>query len=187
MPYTVNENYRLKKLAKLAREYKSILDIGCAQSPNPFLNNTYVTGLDLNSMQCPSNYSQHLVGTVESIIKSAEKYDAIVAGELIEHIEKPIDFLRGCAHLLSDNGAIILSTPNPHSPIETLLTLTLNKKYFYTREHITLYPQRWLIRMLEIAGFKNVKLYSGGFPFPKIGLIPCPRFFCHQTIAIAYK
>ncbi|NMP32064.1 class I SAM-dependent methyltransferase [Thalassotalea sp. M1531] len=188
MPYTVNEDYRTKKIARLAREYNSVLDVGCAQSPNLFLSNKVVTGLDLNDMMLPSNYHTHIVGRIEDLLVGENRlFDAIIAGELIEHLLDPISFLKNCYSLLKPDGAIILSTPNPHSIIETILTTTLNRKYFYTKDHVMLFPQRWLVRMLEISGFKNVKLHSGGFPIPAIGLIPCPRFFCHQTIAIAYK
>jgi len=50
-----------------------------------------------------------------------------------------------------------------------------------------LYPQRWLIKMMEISGFKDIKLYSGGMIFPFFSLIPFPRPWCYQTIATGKK
>lgn len=187
MPITVNENYRLKLLAKKVTSCESILDIGCAQQPNEYLNNKLVTGLDLNRAEMPDNYSFFYEGSLESIIEKNKTFDGIVAGEILEHLHNPIDFLKQCHHALKPGGILALSTPNPHSPIETFLNITLNKNYFYTKDHVMLFPQRWLIRMLEISGFSNVRLFSGGFPIPSVGLVPCPRFLCHQTIAIASK
>lgn len=187
MPITFNENYRLKKLANLVSHCESILDIGCAQYPNIFLSNTNVTGLDICNAEMPSNYTNFIQGDLSSINKNELQIDAIIAGEILEHLEEPIKFLNECFSLLKPGGILVLSTPNPHSIIESLLTITLSKNYFYTQDHIMLFPQRWLIRMLEIAHFTQVKLFSGGFPFPLIGLIPFPRFLCHQTIAFAIK
>lgn len=187
MPYTISENYRLKRLAKFASSGKTVLDIGCAQYPNIFLSNPEVTGLDLEYASMPSNYKELINSDVSKIPELSLSFDVVIAGEILEHLEDPIGFLRHCKSCLKDNGKIVLSTPNPHSLFETLLTIFLNKKYFYTKDHVMLFPQRWLIRMLERAGFHEIKLYSGGFPIPFFGLIPCPRFFCHQTIAVAYK
>ena len=41
-------------------------------------------------------------------------FDAIVAGELVEHLENPGEFLERCRDHLAEDGIIILTTPNPH-------------------------------------------------------------------------
>jgi len=187
LPITINEDYRLKKLANNVSTCNSVLDIGCAQLPNKFLNNVNVTGLDLQQAKLPQNYSSFIKGSLDDVINMQQNYDAIVAGEILEHLINPMHFLQQCNQTLKPGGILALSTPNPHSIIEALLTITLNRQYFYTKDHIMLFPQRWLIRMLEINDFTNIKLYSAGFPIPKYGLIPFPRFLCHQTIAIATK
>jgi SAM-dependent methyltransferase len=40
-------------------------------------------------------------------------FDIIIAGELIEHLENPGQFLRNMARHLSKNGVLFLTTPNP--------------------------------------------------------------------------
>ncbi len=185
MVYSINENYRLKKMAGLVSAECRILDIGCSQYPNPFLHNTIVEGIDLQRASLPDNYTQLHLGSTETL--QTGLYDAVVAGEILEHLERPVDFLRECFRLVSPGGSLVLSTPNPHSPIESLLTLFLNKRFYYTQDHLILFPQRWLIRLLESVGFVDVMLDSGGFPMPPFGLFPCPRFFCHQTIAKASR
>jgi len=42
-----------------------------------------------------------------------EKFDTIVAGELIEHLSNPGKFLDACWHHLKEEGKLILTTPNP--------------------------------------------------------------------------
>lgn len=185
----VNENYRLKKIAHLVQGKKRVLDLGWADIPNKYLNNETVIGLDLSNRELPPNYSEAYTGDVMKLPEPFEagNFDTIIAGELIEHLEQPVDFLRKCNLSLREGGVLVLTTPNPNSPIERILTLPLSRSYFYTQNHIMLYPQRWLIRIMEIAGFSNIKLYSGGMPLPIIGLIPFPRPWCYQTIAIGDK
>jgi SAM-dependent methyltransferase len=185
-----NENYRLKKMAKLVKEKKNILDIGCSEKINPYLKNSTVIGFDKNiPSKFPDNYYKFIRGDVEniSVILKDYVFDGLVAGEIIEHLNDPISFLSQCYSLLNKAEVLVLSTPNPNSPIESLLTLNLSRKYFYTRDHIMLYPQRWLVRIMEISGFKNVKLYSGGIISPFGKLVPFPRPFCYQTIAVGHK
>lgn len=187
-PYTQSEAYRLKKMAALLGDNKqSVIDVGCADYPNPYLKAKQLIGIDLVNKPLPNNYDSFFCGYLAEFINKNSQQDAIVAGELIEHLTDPISFLQDCYNALKPNGVIILSTPNPHSPIESILNALLNKKYFYTEDHIMLFPQRWLVRMLTISGFNNIKLYSGGFPLPFLGLVPFPRPWCYQTIVYAKK
>lgn len=183
-----DETYRLKKMASFVTGNK-IADIGFAQMPNPYLQGESIVGIDPEATDSCTIYSQIFKGTLSDFIElnPGSIFNTVVAGEILEHIEDPIRFLKECFDVLENEGKLILSTPNPNSFIERVLTLTLNRKFFYTTDHIMLFPQRWLIRMLELSGFKEVKLYSGGFPIPYIGLIPFPRVWCYQTIAVAQK
>jgi len=183
-----SEAYRLRRLATLVHDCRSVVDLGFAQCPNAFLHNPRVIGLDVASVDCPENYDViYRSDFLEmSTVLVDESVDAIIAGEVLEHLHAPLDFLRRCRLLLPSGGKLVLSTPNPNSPIERLLTLWLSRRWYYTDDHITLYPQRWLIRLLELGGFTDVRLYSGGFPVPGLGLVPCPRPWCYQTIAEAY-
>lgn len=53
-----------------------------------------------------------LCGDVETM-DLGRRFDAIVAGELIEHLENPGLFLRNMHRHLKPGGTIIISTPNP--------------------------------------------------------------------------
>lgn len=48
----------------------------------------------------------------EFVNQTSQKFDLIIGTELIEHLEKPIDFLSDCLKILNENGKIILTTPN---------------------------------------------------------------------------
>ncbi len=173
----------------MVKPYSYILDLGFAQSPNLKLQNEKVVGVDLNCKNKPDNYKKIIKADVMCLSEIIEHntVDAIYCGELLEHLENPIKFLRECRKVLINNGIIVLSTPNPHSIYETFLTIFMIKKYFYTKDHICIYPQRWIIRMFEIAGFKEVKIKSGGLSIPFLGTIPFFRTFGHYTIVKATK
>ena len=46
-----------------------------------------------------------------------EKYDTVLAGEVIEHIHNPTTFVKNCVELLRPGGRLIISTPNATSLI----------------------------------------------------------------------
>lgn len=191
-----SEQYRLRKMSCYVLG-AHVLDVGFSQSPNPYIKADNLVGLDLVDTQPPANYSSARTGDALELPHpfGPESFDCVVAGELLEHVRNPVEMLERFWKTLKPGGRLVLSTPNPHSPLESLCNIFLIQRILYCQEHITLYPQRWLIRMLEMAGFTSVKLYSGGiqFPFvgkgsfPSFGLAPCPRAFCYQTIAVASK
>lgn len=175
----------------------SILDIGCSEMPNPFIRAKELIGLDLNEGDLSDNYTKLVIGDVYELPKGFEgkKFDSIIIGEVLEHVVDPVKFIRCCTLVLKPGGKLILSTPNPHSCYERLFNITLNQKLLFSEEHTTIYPQRYLLRMMRKAGLSDVKLKSGGLQipftgigtnknFPYFGLIPFPRPYCYQTIAI---
>ncbi len=182
-------DYRLYKMARLIKPYEYILDLGFADCPNKLLNNPKIIGVDLETGKKPKNYFRVIKADVMNLSQVIESnsVDAIYCGELLEHLENPIAFLKECQKVLKSSASIVLSTPNPHSFHETILTVLLSKRFFYIKDHVCIYPQRWLIRMFEIAGFRNVKILSGGLKIPYIGTIPFFRTFGHYTIVTATK
>ena len=44
--------------------------------------------------------------------KISQKFDTIIAGEVIEHLESPINFLTYCKSLLKKGGRLIITSPN---------------------------------------------------------------------------
>ncbi len=60
-----------------------------------------------------------LNGAFSSVIEG--DWDAIVALELIEHLENPRHFLRECRRLLRPGGVLVLSTPNLANPVSQAL------------------------------------------------------------------
>jgi hypothetical protein len=183
-------NYRQNKMSSLIEHNLRILDIGCSQKPNKYIVNSELIGYDLNPFKTqPSNYRNLIIDNVSNLRKhfTESSLDVIMAGEILEHLESPIEFLKDCNMLIKRNGKLVLSTPNPHSLFEFILTIFLSRRFFYHKEHVCLYPQRWLIRMFEISGFKNIRIYAGGITLPYLGDIPFFRSTGLYTIIEGYK
>lgn len=98
----------------------------------------------------------------ENIQTVQAKFGAVVAIEIIEHIENPFSFAREAAKLLNKGGLLFLTTPNVEAVNSRLIFLYTGRlKHFGAYEtvrpaHIT--PIfRWKLEMLlEEAGFEII-------------------------------
>jgi len=59
----------------------------------------------------------------EKILEGDNKFDAVVAIEIIEHLENPFRFARECAKLLKRGGLLFLTTPNVEAVKSRLIFL----------------------------------------------------------------
>ena len=86
-----------------------------------------------------------------------KKFDTVVAGEIIEHVRDPINFLNNCYALLKDNGKIILTTPNA-----TSLSYLVNPSWCVgTKEelwHIHCFTSAMIKVMAERTGFIDIQI-----------------------------
>lgn len=95
-------------------------------------------------------------------------FDAVLAIEIIEHLENPLQFLRECRNLLKDDGILLVTTPNVLCSESLLLWLRkgnllfFSKADYYELGHISIMP-KWLVDAhLDECGFSLV--YSGFTP-----------------------
>lgn len=111
-----------ERFRKLAKYYKGgdYLDIGCFNSPMPFelANDKKYEG---EIWAC--DHCEYVINTLKKRypevhyilcdIKTLpdKKFDYIVAGELIEHIEDPAEFIKDAVSHLNPGGTLALSTP----------------------------------------------------------------------------
>lgn len=91
--------------------------------------------------------------------KYTERFDMIVAIEIIEHLENPRNFIRECFNLLNPNGKLILSTPNIDSPasianyIRSGTFLWHGESEYQVDGHITPISQRQIRQIVSETGF----------------------------------
>ena len=99
----------------------------------------------------------------EQPIESADRFDAIYAKEVVEHVLAWPGWLAGLRRLLVPGGKLWLSTPNygePWLPVleSTVLELVARRSGFSRRDlHPTRFSKRSLARGLRDAGFSDVR------------------------------
>ncbi len=177
---------RLKKMAEFAKGM--ILDIGFADIPNPYLQGKII-GLDLQTAPKPDNYGMIIINDISNSCFKDSIFDTIVAGEIIEHLESPVEFIKQCHQLLNSGGKLIISTPNPYYPPVILLNWLMIRKFYYSPQHVFEIAPRFMVRILENNGFRSVKTISGGIIIPLGGnrffTLPSPKAICYQMIYVA--
>jgi 2-polyprenyl-3-methyl-5-hydroxy-6-metoxy-1,4-benzoquinol methylase len=162
----------------IIKEYvkdKSVLDIGCVSNHkkrhwnfgklHKFLvkYSKKVVGLDINKegvKQLSAEGYNIIYGNAENF-KLNEKFDVIVAGELIEHLNNQGLFLENCYNHLKENGYLLLTTPNVFgirriiSAIFRCLTLS---EFKVNPEHTLWHDKNTLIQICKRFKFKNIKI-----------------------------
>jgi len=180
------ERRRLRLIAAYARKGE-VLDLGCAQKPNPFFKPPcQVTGYDLTPLPTPpAGYARFLCGDVQALptVLAPRRFDYVIAGELIEHLEQPYQFLRDVRQVFQPGGRLILSTTNPLGFPMSLAELSGGRR-FYSEEHLYGFTPRWMKRLLERCGYRLEAIRGVGLWLP-VGWIPCPASLSYQVIYVA--
>ncbi len=134
----------------------SVLDIGCAgHVPEP--NSPYwlhgrirkqfqdVVGIDINRENVGKllklGYTNIFVADAQNFSFSTT-FDTIVAGEVIEHLSNPGEFLKNCKIHLKPYGRLVITTPYPFSLLHILYAIKNFPKTCSNSEHtLWLCPQ----------------------------------------------
>ena len=179
--------YELRRLRMIAERVPDgrILDVGYAQLPNPYLPGPgrHVTGFDLND-DPRARYDERIAGDVFDLerLTDGRRFDCIVAGEFIEHVEQPYELLRLFSRSLVPSGRLILSTPNPGSLPVVVFEWLRSTRRFYTSDHTYYFTPRWVARLLERSPFRLEETAGVGiWPFG----LPCPVGLSYQVLYVA--
>jgi len=86
-----------------------------------------------------------------------KKFDVIVCGELIEHIENPSLMLEGIKRFMHKDSILIITTPNPWSKARiNMINENILEDQWLNPEHIAWYSFQTLKQLLQRLGFKKV-------------------------------
>lgn len=123
-----------------------------------------IVGIDLlddeiaqiNKVLGQSNISGD-VTSLESVVLG-DKYDVIVCGELIEHIDNPGAMLEGIKRFMKDDSELVITTPNAFS--ESWVRMAWGGKEgkdFLNKQHVCWYSFHTLKQLLERHGYEEVR------------------------------
>jgi SAM-dependent methyltransferase len=195
-----------KLLALLGRPDR-VLDVGCSTgylAKRMQERGSSVVGLDLDERAAEQarRYCEAVhVGDVETMALPFEpaSFDAIVAGDFIEHLRDPGAFLERIRPLLRPGGRLVLSTPNIANWSMRLGLLFGRFRYtewgLLDRTHTHLFTRKTLRECLEAAGYR-IAVFDFTVPVPVfstpraeavahwIGRLR-PSFFAYQFVVAA--
>lgn len=127
-----------------------ILDVGCSactlhQKVKESFPLEDVYGVDIEITKNTKYYRQ---ASAEKIPFESAFFDSLIAGELIEHLENPEEFVKEAARVLRKGGAMVLTTPNKDSLINRIFGS------YNTDIHISLFNKSELFALLKKHGFE---------------------------------
>jgi 2-polyprenyl-3-methyl-5-hydroxy-6-metoxy-1,4-benzoquinol methylase len=147
----------------------TLVDLGCGggqllREVQRELPHAALCGFDLSASQIAANRERlpgidwqvaNLDGPVELGDAHRDRFEAVVASEIIEHVGDPAAFLRNAAALaVPGEGRLILSTQSGR--------IRETERRVGHRRHFT---RSQLEALLEAAGWEPIRLWRCGFPF----------------------
>lgn len=148
-----------------------LLDVGCSTGMFMLIAKKFgfeVYGMEISKVASEigrKNYNLKIANvlTFEELPEEFRgPYKVITAFEVIEHVEKPLKFLKDIYQLLEENGFLILSCP-PYFKFENLSLGYRKYKWWgndYPPHHINRFKPWTLFYGLKLAGFKEVVIFT---------------------------
>ena len=139
-----------------------------------------LSGIDLDAeslvvMKEKLGYNNLYEGNVENLeeLELDEKFDIVLAGDLLEHITKPGSMLEGIKGLLDNNGKVIISTNNAFGLNYQIRRWTGNFKEHF--EHVCFFSPETLLHLFNRHGYKVIEMH-GAFTEPPYTLTQKIKF-----------
>lgn len=139
----------------------ALLDVGC--SCGYFMEVALREGFDVRGLEFSQNAIDAASPEVRSrIIRTSvnelsgeheQAYDVITAFDIIEHLERPIEFLRQARRLLRPGGAIVISTPDADHWLRPLMGARW--PMLQPMQHLTIFSRASMRVALDAAGFQT--------------------------------
>jgi len=189
-PFTEDRYRQFYKL--LPKDVCSVLDIGC----NTGRGGSVLKGLDgslkiygLDAVRDrldrlpKSDYEEGVHGYSTKIPNEDDTYDAVVAGEFIEHIyQADVDQTLGeIFRVLKIGGRLLLTTPNPGD-----IKRKMRGRSILGGAHVSQHFSDTLKLKLRMAGFSRVRVYGSGKVSRHVGS-HFPLFIYGSYLAIGDK
>lgn len=83
-----------------------------------------------------------------------QTYDVVCAFQVIEHVEKPAEFLKTLRRATKKGGTLFIEAPNLHDPLLSVWDVPTYQKFFYHSAHLHYFTEASLRKVAQDAGFR---------------------------------
>ena len=153
-----------------------VLDVGCGEGQlTAELTRAGLTVVGVDVAEEPLRRARARYPTLDLRVVPVEGswplpdagFDAVWAGETIEHVADTAGWLSELRRVLRSGGTLLLSTP-AHGRL-AMLRLALSHSYFDAHfdpraDHLRFYSSRTLMRLLEDFGFEDIEVRAAAGP-----------------------
>lgn len=147
---------------------KRVLDVGCVGQDRSFTNSEWlhlkiknvaqlIHGVDINTTGIlEMNRAGFIAYSASELVQTNNKYDVILMGDVIEHVDNAVLFLDFYKQFLDTNSIIIITTPNALRIDDTLAVLFFNN-YYINNEHTCWYCPKTFTELSKRANLKIIR------------------------------
>lgn len=151
--------YRISKIRHLLGKSKKVLDVGCSTGHFLYAIRSHVktvTGIELNKTHAAFARKKGITvydTPIQETRIAKEYFDIIFLHHVLEHIEKPKEFLASLRPYLSKGGRFVVEVPNVDDPLLSVYTVPSYRQFYFHDAHLFYYSHKTLLRMLQASGF----------------------------------
>jgi 2-polyprenyl-3-methyl-5-hydroxy-6-metoxy-1,4-benzoquinol methylase len=188
-------NFADHKIAYITKRCagKDVLDLGCVQhTTTAYLSKNWLhkaiikvakstKGLDLYSDGVKALQAQGydvVYGDAQDF-NIGQKYDVVVAGDLIEHLSNFDGFFNSINRHLKDDGVLLIATPNPWHWVRCVRS-AMGQRIIVNPEHTAWFCPDTVRLIGKRFGLEVVDVGYGSERF-KDSFVPFPETFRHQS------
>jgi 2-polyprenyl-3-methyl-5-hydroxy-6-metoxy-1,4-benzoquinol methylase len=149
---------------------KSVLDVGCIGQDRNYKDETWlhnkvkkfskhVDGVDILTEEIKELRSKgYSIYHVDELKTSGKKYDVILMADVIEHVDNPVEFLSFYSSFASDDGVLLITTPNSNRA-NNFVHIFFNNNYSVNPEHTFWFCPRTFAEVTDRAKLKIKTFY----------------------------
>ncbi len=150
---------RAKRVSGELSATDRILEIGCSvgyfmKAVSPYVGEVYGTEWDKKAGQ----YIRDTFPDFKVALNPQDfdvKFDKIFMFHVLEHIENPVEFLKGLKNMLKPDGVIYIEVPNVDDILVKTYKCQAFLKYYYKLAHIYNFNGKGLKYIFDEAGLKS--------------------------------
>lgn len=191
---TIHKGSLVGLFVEFARN-RSVLHIGCCEHTESYIQSTdwkhrilarsasRIVGIDINetvlSAVQKEGFEAHCVDAT-SDVDIGERFEVVIIGDVIEHVDNPVKLLKFAERHLSQGGRIFVSTPNPFF-LPHIYNALVKGPLVANFEHVS-----WITEsnMLELARRSSLDLVAVRYPLGRSSANAILRFFKKTTFKI---